>query len=88
MVNDKSCYAILNDFGMAEYSVPEIRSELDGADLSSVNQKTHECWLAPELFKSRPRAESLAKVSLKGDVYAFGVVYLEVSIRLASLRDY
>lgn len=41
-------------------------------------QKTNDAWLSPELLMVRPRAGSLARVSQKGDIWAFGCVMLEV----------
>ncbi|KAL5492955.1 hypothetical protein ACEPAI_4403 [Sanghuangporus weigelae] len=78
MFRDPSCYAVLNDFGMAEHYVDDIDSLLDHRDLSSVNQCTSDLWLSPELLEAAPRENSLSRVSKEGDIYAFGVVFLEV----------
>ncbi|KAL5513739.1 hypothetical protein ACEPAH_4139 [Sanghuangporus vaninii] len=78
MFQDPSCYAVLNDFGMAEQYVDDIDSLLDHRDLSSVNQCTSDLWLSPELLEAAPRESSLSRVSKEGDIYAFGVVFLEV----------
>ncbi|KAL5530914.1 hypothetical protein ACEPAG_3790 [Sanghuangporus baumii] len=74
-LDDPSCYAVLNDFGMAEYYDDDIDQI---QRLSSVNMQTSAPWLAPELFEIAPRQNSLARVSKEGDVYAFGAVFLEV----------
>ncbi|OCB90758.1 hypothetical protein A7U60_g2002 [Sanghuangporus baumii] len=74
-LDDPSCYAVLNDFGMAEYYDDDIDQI---QRLSSVNMQTSAPWLAPELFEIAPRWNSLARVSKEGDVYAFGAVFLEV----------
>ncbi|KAL5536331.1 hypothetical protein ACEPAF_152 [Sanghuangporus sanghuang] len=78
MFQDPSCYAVLNDFGMAEHYEDDINSLLDHRDLSSVNQCTSDLWLSPELIEAAPRESSLSRVSKEGDIYAFGVVFLEV----------
>ncbi|KAL5536318.1 hypothetical protein ACEPAF_139 [Sanghuangporus sanghuang] len=74
-LDDPSCYAVLNDFGMTELYEDDIDHILS---LSSVNMQTSLPWLAPELFQNAPRQNSPARVSKEGDVYAFGAVFLEV----------
>lgn len=43
-------------------------------------QKTNDAWLSPELLRLRPRTDNLARVSQKGDIWAFGCVMLEVCL--------
>ena len=36
------------------------------------------CWIAPELIMEAIEQGSLPRVSKEGDIYSFGVVFLEV----------
>lgn len=47
-------------------------------NLTSINQRTNDCWIAPELMHRTSLNGIKSRVSKAGDVYALGVVFLEV----------
>ncbi|OCB92194.1 kinase-like protein [Sanghuangporus baumii] len=77
LLDDTSCYAVLNDFGLAEHRYSNISRVDDYLGLASTT-RTRGYWIAPELIDEALEHGSLPKASKKGDIYSFGVVFLEV----------
>lgn len=74
--NEAVSSAVLNDFGMSDDTD---HGQTRVVNLTSVNQRTNDFWIAPELMLSKPQNGIKSRVSKAGDIYALGVVFLEVS---------
>ncbi|KAL5513742.1 hypothetical protein ACEPAH_4142 [Sanghuangporus vaninii] len=77
LLDDTSCYAVLNDFGLAEHRY-DIISQVDDYLGPASTTRTRGYWIAPELIDEALEHGSLPKASKKGDIYSFGVAFLEV----------
>ncbi|KAL5492958.1 hypothetical protein ACEPAI_4406 [Sanghuangporus weigelae] len=77
LLDDTSCYAVLNDFGLAEHHYSNI-SQVDDYLGPASTTRTRGYWIAPELIDEALEHEALPKASKKGDIYSFGVVFVEV----------
>lgn len=78
-------YAVLNDFGMSDNTSPDRPRNVN---LTSVNQRTNDCWIAPELMQRTIENGIKSRVSKAGDVYALGVVFLEVHLPMHPSMSY
>ena len=77
-VDDLGCYAVLNDFGMADYAESSTSQEYLSQDLIYRDMELQERWTAPELLNDQAGTGKKRRISKAGDVYAFGIVFLEV----------
>ena len=69
-------YAVLGDFGMTTSLGDKIKLS---RCQSTKDQRTNDAWLSRELMFMECEDSFEARVSLEGDIWAFGCVMLEVS---------
>ncbi|KAL5536302.1 hypothetical protein ACEPAF_123 [Sanghuangporus sanghuang] len=66
-------HAMICDFGLSDF----FQEVVNRLHKPTEEQQAHDKWLAPELMFARPG--TIARVSDKGDIFAFGCVILEVA---------